>query len=282
MAKDKFGLRDITKDKRDLQLGALYFLPRLEDLPDSFDLKPPFPVKDQGNTDYCSAYSSCGVSELQEIVELYPEYSFALSKEISGDPDAWGQNMRDAMKAHQKYGAIDAETAQNSPKIADLRRLQSYPTEWADKALKHRKKSFFAITGQYDPFDNIRASIWKTKTAVAIGVVFSWPVGQYILNTAQQQGFGHMMYVTGWDDDGLIVVNSYGKAAGKNGKHRMTREVINTFAPRFGMMTMIDIEPDEARVIIDKREWALAGFIKKIIIIIRRLWQRLQTFSQTE
>jgi hypothetical protein len=252
MAKDKFGLRDITKDKRDLQLGALYFLPRLEDLPDSFDLKPPFPVKDQGNTDYCSAYSSCGVSELQEIVELYPEYSFALSKEISGDPDAWGQNMRDAMKAHQKYGGLPLEDVPEGVKSLSnesLRDFNVFSFELKEKAFKQRKKSYFTTKGQYDAFDNIRASIWQfrnEKQGVIIGVGFSWSLSQYILDTIGQ-GYGHAMYLTGWDKDGLIAVNSYGESAGKNGKHRITREVINEFVGKYGAYMMLDIDPDEVK-----------------------------------
>lgn len=41
-------------------------------------------------------------------MELEPGYSFAASKEISGDPDSWGQNLRDACKAHIKYGGLPA------------------------------------------------------------------------------------------------------------------------------------------------------------------------------
>lgn len=276
MALDKYGLRELPKDKRDFQLGALFRLPDLKELPESFEHTTQFPIKNQGNTDFCSAYTSTGMSELQENVELYPEYSFALSKAISGDPDAWGQNLRDAIKCHQKYGSIEAVEALNSPKIADLRRLSAYPDEWLEKAKKHRKQSYFSVTGQYDAFDNIRASIWKfraEKQAVAIGVIFSWPISQYILDTAATSGYGHAMYVTGWDEDGLIVVNSYGEQAGKNGKHRITREVINAFS-RFGVLMMVDMPPEEAKVLIERREFELAGFFKKIFIIIRdMIWK---------
>jgi len=271
MAKDKYGLRPLKKDKRDFQLGALFFLPRLDELPESFELTTQFPIKNQGQTDYCSAYASCGMSEIQEKVELYPEYSFALSKEVSGDPDAWGQDLRSAMKSHTKYGAIaqkHAPEAQNG----DLRRFSSYPITWLTYAKNHQKQSYFKITGQHDSFDNIKASIFKHKSAVCIGVIWGWSIGDYILNTVVAEGFGHAMYVTGWDEDGLIVVNSYGERAGKNGKHRMTRNVINAFVPRFGAMMMIDIPPEAVLESMDMLQWTNAGFFKRIWILIKRLW----------
>jgi len=276
MSKDKFGLRELKEDPRDFQLGALFSLPKLEDLPESFELETRA-IKNQGGSDFCSAYASCGMSELQEGVDLYPEYSFALSKAISGDPDAWGQTMRDAMKAHTKYGALEDSKVSDKIRLADSsehRSLENFPEEYEQEALKHKKKSYFKVTGPYDSFDNIRASIWKfreSKQAVATGVIFSWSVNDYILTGAEKNGFGHMMFITGYNEDGLIVVNSYGKEAGKEGKHLMSRSVINTFADRFGIMMLVDMSPEEAKTLLNRKEWALASWLGKLLILIRRL-----------
>lgn len=274
---NKGGLVELPEDKRDLQLGALYRLPDLEELPSEYEL-PILAIKNQGNTDFCSAYASCGMSEIQEGVELYPEYSFAISKSITGDPKKWGQDMRSAMKAHQKYGALEMkETAMNAFDIKwdDLRYLDKYPESYLQEALKHRKKSYFKVSGQYDPYDDIKAAIWKfkgQKQAVAIGLVFSWPINQYLLDTIQTSGFGHMMYIIGWNEEGLVVVNSYGTNAGKKGKHIITREVINYFAGKYGAMMMVDISPEEARKQISRRNWYFARWWSKIIIYIKNLF----------
>jgi len=103
--KPQFGLLPLPKDKRDFSLGALYKQPKLEELPESFDLGE-MRVKNQGDTDYCTAYASCLASEFQEDVSLWPDYTFAASKKISGNKDAWGQNLRHACKGQTKYGAI--------------------------------------------------------------------------------------------------------------------------------------------------------------------------------
>jgi hypothetical protein len=275
MARDKFGLRELKEDKRDFQLGAFTVLPPLDELPSVFEHTTPFPIKDQRDSDYCSAYSSCGASELQEEIKLWPEYSFAGSKKISGDPEAWGQNLRDACKTHVKHGALAEKDISELHKGLDARYFSGYE-EYLDKALKQRKKSYFKITGPHDAYDNIRATLWKfkeEKRAVMIGVIFAWPLTKYKLNTVSDSGFGHAMYITGWDEDGLIAVNSYGLFAGKNGKHRISRSVINTYVPRFGAYTFLDIDRDDAEQIIQRREWALAGFFERIWITIRNfLW----------
>jgi len=83
------------------------------------------------------------------------------------------------------------------------------------------------------------------------------------------------MYVTGWDSDGLCVVNSYGEQAGHNGKHRMSRGVINAFAPRFGTYMMVDMPPEQAKELLSRREWSLASFWEKVWIYITRVMKSL-------
>lgn len=249
------GLTPLPEDKRDFELGAIFRLPEIKELPLAFEL-PVFSIKNQGGTDFCTAYASCGMSEIQEGVELFPAYSFALSKFISGNTDEWGQNMRTALKAHQKYGAIALEEVEDSVKTlsdADLRRFESYPGDYLLKARKHLKKSYFTVTGQHDHYDNIRAAIWKfkeQKQAVAFGLTFGWPANQYILDDMPARGYGHMMFFTGWNEIGLITINSYGIGAGKNGKHAITREVVNGIGPDRGTMMMVDMPPEKAKEMI--------------------------------
>jgi len=45
----------------------------------------------------------------------------------------------------------------------------------------------------------------------------------------------------------LIVVNSYGRDAGDNGKHYITRETVNHFAKRYGMMMGVDLPAEKAK-----------------------------------
>ena len=61
--KNKFGLRKLPPDTRDFKLGNVFDLPKLEELPSEFILGEPI-IHNQGNTDFCTAYATCGMSEL--------------------------------------------------------------------------------------------------------------------------------------------------------------------------------------------------------------------------
>ena len=264
------GLQPLPKDKRDFGLG-IFKLPKLDILPKTFEHQI-LGIKNQGQTDFCSAYTTSLLSELQECEELFAPYSFALSKKLSGNPDDWGQNMRYAFKAHVKYGAIATKEVSDSVKARDslsLRHFNTYPGDYADLAKKHLKKSYFKVTGRYDYFDNIRAAIWyfrEEKQGVGIGLSFDWSPKQYVLDTIEEKGYGHMMAATGWTKQGLIVSNSYGLEAGIKGKHIITRKVINHYAKTYGTMMMVDMDPEEVKKIIVHQY----SFWKKIIIKFKK------------
>lgn len=243
----KGGLTDLPHDDRDFSLGALYDLPPAESLPPSYIL--PYIVKHQGDSDFCSAYASCAASEVQEEIELEPAYSFAVSKSISGNVDAWGQNLRDAMKAHVKVGALPKTLSPYSVESKSdtfLRRLENWNISERLTA-PQKKKSYVKITGPYDAFDNIRASLIKFKTPIVTGIKFGYPVSEQYFDEPKE-GTGHAMAVIGYRDENyLTLLNSYGGHAGNGGLHYVSRKVINTWAPKFGAYTFVDLSKEEAQ-----------------------------------
>jgi hypothetical protein len=242
-----YGLKELREDTRDLKLGAYKTLPNLSDLPKSYRL--PFFVKNQGDTDWCTAFATCSVSEVQEEVYLEPAYTFAATKYLSGGANEWGADLREACKAHQKLGALDINDVPPEFKTIPDEQKRLWFGVWStvqDKAYKHRKASYFRITGQYDHFDNIRASLFLYQTPIAIGIQFGYPLQQTLLGKISE-GFGHAMTVIGFDEQHLIVGNSYGTSTGDNGVHYITREVINHWIGKYGAFTFLDISPEEAR-----------------------------------
>lgn len=259
--KRNYGLQDLTPDDRDFQLGGFDTLPTI--LPEEFIL--PYNVKDQTSTDWCSAFATCAASEVQEEIELEPGYSFAASKELTGDPDTWGQNLRDACKAHQKYGALPRENMTERLYKLPLKERR-YWEHWKTLlplALMHKKKSYFRVTGPNDDYDNIKASIYKYKTPVVTGITFGYPITQTHLEKVKD-GFGHAMAIVGWTPTHLIILNSYGTKAGDKGVHYISREVVNHHASRFGAFTFLDVDPEDVN---KKRSW-LYTFLKRIYVII--------------
>lgn len=262
-------LKPLPPDPRDFKLGAIRPLEKLENLPPSFSLGEPQWIGDQnadGNDDFCTAYASCGASVYQENEVLYPPYTFAYSKNISGDPDEWGQNIRDALKAQVGGGAIaDTEVPEQVRSIEPKQRryLTSYPVSFAEKASLNRKGSFFKIEGPYDDFDNARSALYtfrEKKQAVIFGLIWSWGLDQYELTGTSTQGFGHCMYAYGYDGDYLLVGQSAGKSAGKNGTHKLHRDTYNAFAKTYGAFMLVDLEREVAQKM--NKVYSLPWFIQ--------------------
>lgn len=275
----KPGLRELPPDDRDVRLGALVKLPALKDLPRRFNLGDSI-IKDQDNSDFCTAFASATASELQEGVELSPEWIFAVGKMIDGDVDSFGLDLRTVCKVHTKYGAIESKDAPFSIKeksASFLRHLENWDEGLFDKAVLHKKKSYAsAIEGPYDAFDNIRASIYyfrNERRAVFFGVIWSWGWDVYKLLKPGVTGEPHCIVCKGWDEDGLIIQNSGGKSVGKDGYHRMSREVVNKFASQYGAYMFLDYTKDELQWYLDNRvklddHWLL-GLLKSLIQLMR-------------
>lgn len=265
-------LKRLKKDNRDFKLGQLFDLPKIEELPGEFILPAPGP-KNQGGSDFCPAFTTCLLSEIQEGVRLEASWSFAASKSISGDIEEFGQDLRTAFKSHVKIGAVEeSECPYNlSNKYPSfLRDISNYPSELIEKAKKHQKQSYFLIQGRYDAFDNIRAAIWlfrANRQGVGAGLLWGFPLDQaklsYIDNNS---GFGHAIPYIGWKKiDGeiyLIARNSYGKSVGDNGDFYVPRKVVNKFANIYGIFMMVDISPEEVK----KELWGLLEKLKDILI----------------
>ena len=247
-----YGLRELQKDERDLSVGALFSLPKLEELPDSFDI-PTLEIKDQGESDFCAAYASCSASEIQEAKKLEPAWTFAISKTLSGDVDEYGQDLRTIMKTHVKFGAIEKSDVDQSIKnrSADhLRRIENWNDKLRRIAIYHKKASFMDCKGPYDAFDNIRACMWKFKNekrAVVSGVKWGWDSDIEKIDDMGTPKGGHAILYRGWKGEYLLMQNSYGKDAGRNGVHLIHRSVVNDYVGRYGAFMFQDISPEEAR-----------------------------------
>jgi hypothetical protein len=283
MGNNNFGLQPLPQDSRDFQLGAIVTLPALKDLPERFALTGSIWVKDQGDSDFCTAYAYCGISQLQEGVRLCDDFSFAASKWLSGNLESWGQDMRSAAKAHVKIGAIEESDRPDGFTVEEkgsdfLRNIANWPEKLQRKAVKHRKKSFAAVidpSSDYDCFDQIRASIWKfrdKKQGVAIGVIWGWKKSQVYIDEIGTGQYGHAMYAIGWEGDYLIVVNSHGKVTGRNGFHYFHRKVINHFAPMYGAFMLIDLEKDDAKYYIENGIKWDAGWLRKLLQLFKKVF----------
>lgn len=253
----KPGLQATPEDSRDFQLGAITALPKLSELPEEFRFET-LGVKDQGATDYCSAFASDLISEIQEGIEFCPEWGFAASKDLSGgDLHVFGQNIRTALKRHIEFGALPLAHAPFTLKNKDdsfLRDIGNWPAETFRRAVDFQKKSYFKISGPYDAYNNIRASIWQfreKKQAAVMGLMWHWPTDTKFLQGTSKDGFGHMVAIIGWTASGLVIQNSAGLESGDKGLHILPREEANYYVKIFGSYMLVDLDKEEVRRMID-------------------------------
>lgn len=145
------GLQPSKKDRRDIKFGAVFSLPKLEELPKEYQVGNPLRIKDQKSEDSCTARASDAVSEDQEQIILCDYFTFAMTKLVEGSPSSWGADLRSTAKAHQKYGALaqeDCSLCQNNSH--DLEKDRDW-NNWPNKekllllANKHRKASYFRV-----------------------------------------------------------------------------------------------------------------------------------------
>lgn len=279
-----FGLKELPPDERDFSFGSIFGSVPISELPAEFESASPLEIKQQEDSDMCTAFAACAVSEDQEQLPLGPEYLFAKTKEIEGDWKTWGANLRSVCKAITKFGTLSkVETlwtleSKGRDWVADWK---NWPEHFLHLASKFRKKSYFSVTGSYDLFDNIRSALWinrDEKRSVLTGCMWEldWtltPQG-VISDEPGQDSFGHAFKVFGWKRiNGKIYLKaqlSNGEEIGDRGVFYFPREVVNKKFT-FGAFTFQDLSREEAGVLLEKR-WDIGKkFIAKIIAWWRSL-----------
>lgn len=256
----KNSLRELPKDKRDFSLGAVFPQISIHEVPKGdFEVAKPFLIKDQGESDLCSAYAITSVSEDQEGVELLPEFQFYKTKELTGDPEEWGADLRVACKSAVKFGSLPYKGFEQ---IKGIKRTEIFNKEFLSYRMEvvarvYRKETFFTVSGEYDVFDNIRTALWQhraKKCTIVTGALWrhEWtesPRG-IIPKLYSDTGFGHAFKIFGQKVlDGelyLMAQLSQGERYGDNGVYYFPREVVNKEIGRYGIFMFNDISREDA------------------------------------
>jgi hypothetical protein len=284
----KKGLRNLDHDERDFNLGAIS--PVVKDIPREFLVTgaETLKVKDQGNTDYCSAYACTSASELQEGVELNPEYHFAKSKQLQGEFKSWGCDLRTACKVSKKIGDIEQTAFEQVDKSKNLRDWNNWKSYFDMFARKHRKQSFFRVDlGFGDKFEMIKSAMYQYDLAIISGIEWkpsytfneTGELQKYekgIIRPSNRSGFGHAILIIGVKiiegKEYLIIHNSIGDIHGNDGRWYLPREMVNEL--RFGNFVMPDISEEDAKYMLKRNiqindDW-VTRIIKNFKFVIKR------------
>lgn len=288
-----FGLLPLQEDKRDFALGGVFGDSLIDEVPKTdFFVAKPIAIRDQGESDMCTAFASCAVSEDQEGLSFLPEYQFFSTKRITGNNEEWGADLRSACKSLVKYGSIPVKLYGNmcgKPREYVLDSKNWNIKEVDTLALLYKKQTYFSVTGSYDTFDNIRCALWKhrdTKSSIVTGAIWrnAWthaPKG-IIPTTYEDTGFGHAFKIFGQKViDGelyLVAQLSNGDKIGDGGIFYFNREVTNKEIGSFGLYMFKDIDRNEAEFFIHSPYTIDSPKIKVYLYFISNLIKNIWKF----
>jgi len=290
------GAQETPFDSRDAKFGKLFGLTVVEELPEEFQV-PMMSIKDQGNSDFCTGYAVTAASEIQEGVELCPEFQYAMTKQLSGESiEAWGANIRDALKSAINYGSLaQALVPENLRYNGRNRDLVANPLSWNEglsaEADKHRKKAFAQADGPYDMYDNIRTTLWEAnkeylesgdvskRRVIVTGSMWrnQWTraEGGEIPEEFIAGGFGHAFVIKGWRKDGKLVAHlSNGTNIGKDGDFFFSPVTVNREFHFGGAFTLIDEDKETIKQLTQMNLSIKWKWLARIIVAIRNLFRR--------
>lgn len=168
------------------------------------------PVEDQGSKPWCAAYSATSFAEnvlwrtngRRRDVDPAPVYAYA--KTIDGDPDGDGTYLECALKGLIHVGAFEPDC-----------RVRTFGNSW------------FGF-GDTDAVNETKYAIHRYGCCVAgFSITDEWfsPAEDVIRGGAgfTPQG-GHAVLLCGYDEGGFLIMNSWGRDYGHDGKVYVSNE----------------------------------------------------------
>lgn len=289
------GLRPLPEDRRDASLGGIFGQVDIAEVPSGdFVVAMPLRIKDQGQSDFCTAFAVTEISEDQEEIELSPHFQFALICMLRNDIGEWGSDLRSAFASavSGKGGSLEEALVPEAMRrkidegdrdhVADWR---NWPEECFRLAGYRAKGSYFKVDGRYDIFDNIRAAMWQfraEKRTIGVGAMWkdSWTRDEDgIIRESDDRGsFGHAFKIFGQkviNGELHLCAQLSNGPVGDDGIYYFPRAVANReFAP-FGQFMFQDMPKETAKA------YQAAG-IAVSDTAVSRAWKRIRSLFNTK
>lgn len=263
------GLKVAKKDIRDFSHKKFFGAAPLHN--NDF-LFAPLEIKDQRQSDFCTAFAVTEIREDTEKVPLSPEFQFAQSKQIEGRYNTFGASQYDALKAAVK-GALEKKLAPLSidkNTRDECANWKNWPQNLFEASPIHRAQSYFAVDGWSDQFDSIRGVMQTQSRPIFVGTFWQpeWTFaqgGKITESLGSDKSSPHAFVIRGQKTfDGklyLIAQNSYGTDLGDHGFYYFPRSQVNKFIFAFAIL---DVDPD----IVKAETW---GLLERIVTWLKSL-----------
>lgn len=215
-----FGALDPEVDIRDYQYEPDMMSEETEDdLPKSFELEIRPAIKNQGSVGSCVAHAAAEIAEYYNKKQQNSDekmsvgYIYGCRYVYTGS----GMYLRDALKTLKNRGvALHSEFPYNKevPEIIDM--FEAVPEWKTDK--QNSISTYFSISTINRNYKIKKALMEYGPVMVSIKWYKDFKVKDGIMTTSRDGKYGgHCVMLYGWNEDGWLIQNSWGKKWGVNG-----------------------------------------------------------------
>ncbi len=208
------------KDKRDIRDYRISGIGAPVELPESYRLNDPFPIKDQNGFGSCTGQATAGHKQLQEGVEISARFAYAMTKKYEGNKE-WGAYTRNQFVVLKETGSVPEGAWPEKHDITEdlYMSWEIIPPYIVEDAALHKSSKYWRVEPN---FESIKQAIYQYKQAVVISVPWYESYrrpkdGYLLLDKALGWKYGHAILVVGWQKWNLVVKNSWGEQWGLNG-----------------------------------------------------------------
>ena len=169
------------------------------------------PIRDQGEQGTCAAQTAACMKEWQELKDVsfnqYMSPQFIYNNRENQDSE--GMYGRDVMRILSKVGSC-SETSYPYQKIEDPNNILHSIKE---EALNYKIKSY----AQIKTLDSLKRALYINGPCYISFPVYNHGIRMWKPNYGDEKQGGHAMTVVGYNKDGFIIRNSWGRFWGDRG-----------------------------------------------------------------
>lgn len=204
--------------------------------------RTPLSIKDQGESQFCTAFTVAEAIENQTGIIMSPEYQTAKEGQIKGSPIFSGTDPLTALKSGRSYGALPQRKSpltfhENGFQLPA--QWQQYPTALDINAFEYRRPSFYSVTAgnpdDLDTYSAIQLGLWDARDdkAPVMAAGFWYEAWQEIGSDGilpmpkTSPITRHMYTILDWEERGLKILSHQGTNYGNGGIAYMPEPVVN-------------------------------------------------------
>ncbi|MBE7025051.1 MAG: hypothetical protein E7408_03235 [Ruminococcaceae bacterium] len=215
----EFGCLKEIPSLRNYEYEIVYGAPKIN-LPDSYILpEDRLPkIRNQGYIGACVAFACVEIMEVLNRIEFGTDKTFSAGFFYGYNRDD-GENIvgmypSRALKHFRKTGSVPTIVFDELKEMPEMKALVKDKTGLAEIAEKYRIKGYTSIPSPQGNVKKVKQAIYQAR---------------YPLLAVSDTYFGgsHAIIIIGYEKDGFIIQNSWGKNWGENGRKKVPYDAIN-------------------------------------------------------